>query len=414
MKKKLIAILVDGLSANYVREHRHLLPNLYGLGESGTMVDRLGAAVPGTSMPGRSCMLTGSTAASHGVYGNHILYNGAFKPAYPEDVGLPTIATLANRAGLDVACVGAGMVRPEDTHLFIPPAWLRGFLRGSRFHKHVPADRLERTRVITDIQERLKPFGIQSPYGHEAETLTVRDTPPVVAGFIADQLMIRTAAALANSDSPPDLILTEISMTDSTQHNFGYGSEVAHWAIGVADALIGSLINQLQQSGRIDDYAIAIASDHGHTEIRTAIFPEAIIPGITCECEGATLHVAVRNSQERANVTDALRDFGVEEWTSDHIPEGQRELIATYVAPRFHSFEEPPDSNILRETTGRPQYISTHGVRPGEPEDDRFCVFAGAGVPKVKIDKAKPEQYAASLARLLGLPNEINAVEALV
>ncbi|WEX91665.1 alkaline phosphatase family protein (plasmid) [Sinorhizobium garamanticum] len=413
MKKKLIAILVDGLSANYVREHRHLLPNIYGLGESGTMVDRLGAAVPGTSMPGRSCMLTGATAASHGVYGNHILYNGAFKPAYPEDVRLPTIATLAKNAGLDVACVGAGMIRPEDTNVFIPPAWLRGFLRGSRFHKHIPADRLGRTRIISDIQGRLEPLGISSPYGHEPETLTVRDTPPVVSGFIADQLMIRTAAALANSDAPPDLILTEISMTDSTQHNFGYGSEVAHWAICVADTLIGSLINQLRQSGRIDDYAIAIASDHGHAEIRTAIFPEAIVPGINCECEGATLHVAVKNGQERANVTAALREFGVEEWTSEHIPEEEREAIATYVAPTFHSFEELPDHNI-REKTGRPQYISTHGVRPGDPEDDRFCVFAGAGVSKLKIDNAKPEQYAASLARLLGLRNETNPAEALV
>ena len=67
--------------------------------------------------------------------------------------------------------------------------------------------------------------------------------------------------------APPDLILTEIASTDAIQHASGYASPEADWSIAHADMLVGRLVSALDRAGRRADYAIAVASDHGHAPI---------------------------------------------------------------------------------------------------------------------------------------------------
>lgn len=405
-RRKLIVVMIDGLSADYFNTHSENLPTLAMMAERGLYVRRLKSDVPATSMPGRTSMVTGVPADKHGIYGNYLFDGTTFRCANPNDVLVPTIAKHAKEIGLDVASIGYAMVRPSDTTIFHPPWWIRGWLQGSRFAK-VSLDLYEGPNLaVRDPEERLS--GLKTPHFPKQRSSTpdgqVLDKATV--DLSSDRVLVNMAAGLACSPAPPDLILTEISSTDTIQHVFGYESDVSEWALGVADMLIASLLYALNLEGRQDDYVVAVTSDHGHSAIETAIYPNVIIPGATWQSEGATLHVATSNANERQDVVSRLSHFGAEPYESAHIPLTSRSNIATFMAPPGHSFEESPQNLPSNQPTGQPRYLSSHGLKPGSPGDDRPCFFFGAGIPIETLETAAAEEFAPTLASILGLPLE--------
>ena len=394
--RKLIVLLIDGLSADYFARHRARLPHLSELAAQGTSVTRLRSGMPAVSMPGRATMLTGTSAAVHGVYGNHLFDGSAFRRATPYDLAVPSIAGAAQAAGMTVASLGFGMVRPEDTALFVPPWWKRNWVRGDRFAK-VPTELLHVAENVKD------------PAGCLAEILEDAFVPgsadrehPLLSGFAGDQRNLRATAALAAAGEGPDLILTEVLMPDTVQHQFGYESEAAHMSLELADMMVGSLMHQLNRSGA-HDTVVALASDHGHAPIETAIYAETILPEMPAMAEGATLNVALHGGRDRDRCTDLLRPFGVQLHDGTHLPPNLRDRIATFVAPAGHSFEELPADGSVDQPTGRPKYVSSHGFRPGTPADDRIFILTGPGVSHRVVETAEAEQLAPTLARILGL-----------
>ncbi|WP_246696483.1 alkaline phosphatase family protein [Mesorhizobium sp. SARCC-RB16n] len=219
-----------------------------------------------------------------------------------------------------------------------------------------------------------------------------------------DQFLNRAAVALLGSDQPPDLILTEIEMPDAFQHSLGYDSPAAIWSIEFADMLIGNLLAALDRTDRRDDYVISIASDHGHGAVDTAIFPEAVIPDMLWMTEGASLYVSLTNPGDLEKATERLSDFGVERWNDLHLPEPLRGSIAMFVAPPGHSFEERPvDATGELTALGKPRSISTHGFRPGSRQDDRMFILSGGNIAPQIIEEANANQFAPTLASVLGL-----------
>ncbi|PIO44595.1 alkaline phosphatase family protein [Phyllobacterium zundukense] len=398
-KRKLIAILIDGMSADYFETQAQRLPYLSGLAQSGTLVRRMSCPVPGTSLPGRTSMITGKPSQEHGIFGNYIFDGTNFRVARPDDVLAPTIARRAREAGLKVACIGHAMVDPDDTDIYEAPWWLRDFIEGSRFVKVLNPGSVSRLLV---------------PRGRDGHNATIpvsnggiaEDEPGLqhLLGIACDQQIMRDVADLACSDTPPDLILTEIEMPDVIQHYFGYESEVSHWSLAMADLLVGELHQRLERAGRLDEYVIAVASDHGHSPIETAIFTDIALPGVLCQSEGATLHVVVQNEAHRDEITSRLEEFGAEYIGNDHVPAGVRSSIAAYAAPHRHSFESSPSNNDGRSPIGRPRYISSHGLRPGTPADDRFAIFYGAGISQRTVESAAAEDFYPALTSILGLP----------
>ncbi|MCK6453442.1 MAG: alkaline phosphatase family protein [Alphaproteobacteria bacterium] len=392
-RRRLVLVLVDGLSADYYESHSDLLPNLRVLAGGGTRVRRLRSAVPATSMPGRATMLTGVGPDVHGVIGNHVLDGDSFRVATPDDVAASTVAEWAGKAGRDVAAVGFAMLRPSCASVFHPPWWVRGFMDGSRFAK-IPAERsAEYASNVKDPDGRL-PAPMSLGPAMEKEGL--------VRGLAWDAWMMRATAALMCSDDAPDLALVEIAMTDTIQHQFGYASPEAHWSLAHADELVGGLVRSLQDAGRLDDTVLAVVSDHGHAPMHTALYPDRILPGMVWESEGATLHV-LADGAARGQATARLAAHGAVAIASDHVPEPHRERVATYAAPEGHSFEASPPGAAPDAISGRPKYASTHGLMPGAPADDRFCVIAGPGIRRHTIDTAAADQLAPTLSAILGV-----------
>jgi predicted AlkP superfamily pyrophosphatase or phosphodiesterase len=389
--RRLILVLVDGMSADYYENHKDTLPNMRALVDRGTQVRRLRSTVPATSMPGRATMLTGVGAEVHGVIGNHVLAGDTFRIATPDDLAASTLADWASAAGRDVAAVGFAMLRPSSTSLFHPPWWVRGFMDGSRFEK-IPAERS--AAYASDIKD---------PHGRLPPPMTlgpVMEKEGLLRGLAWDSWMMRATASLMTSADAPDLALAEIAMTDSVQHQFGYASAEAHWSLSHADELIGGLMRTLDDAGRLDDTVIAVVSDHGHANMRTALYPDRILPGMVWESEGATLHVLL-DSANRDDVTERLAAHGAVAIASDHVPVPHRNRVATYAGAEGCSFEASPPGAAPDAMSGKPKYVSTHGLMPGSPADDRFCVIAGPGIAQRAVDAAGANQLAATLAAVL-------------
>ncbi|MCG8598001.1 MAG: alkaline phosphatase family protein [Kiloniellales bacterium] len=399
---KLIIVLIDGLSADYFAKHRRRLRWLSHLAERGTLIKRMAPTMPGTSMPGRASILTGLGPREHGIYGNRVLDGANFRCVTPEDVRAPTLASRCFQAGQDVASIGFGLVHPDTASVFEPPWWLHEFLHNQR-HIKVPSGISGRCLQRKDPHDRLTQVHVGDLPEISSASNDHDRLSSVLLGLGSDQVLLRCVADLACSDSPPDLILTEIATTDYLQHFFGCESDTAHWAMVHADMLVGALISRLEAAGRLDTYAIAIVSDHGFGEIETAIYPNALIPEYHWGLEGATLHVAISCEGDRSVIIDRLSVYGVVPHDSGHVPDDQRERVATFSAPEGHAFEYHPSTAGRSEAHGPPAIVATHGLRPGTAADDRVCILGGGDLPKVVIDRANDASLTATFASLLGL-----------
>jgi predicted AlkP superfamily pyrophosphatase or phosphodiesterase len=396
-RKKLLLLMIDALSADYFAAHRHRMPCLSHLAGKGFQVKRMKSPVPGTSQPGRASLLSGYTADIHGIYGNRILQNGRFVPAGFEDMRAPTIATLASSAGLDVACIGHSLVRPDDVSIYIPPCWERG-----PYLKVIANGERSSPTKVKDPLHRLSglPLSILDAQTKTAKAMDFSEY------LIGDQQIVGAVAGLLRSEAAPDLILTEMTVTDTAQHVFGYESEQAHFAMTFADCLVGLCLDSLRQSHRESEYTLAIVSDHGHGEINKTIYVDRVLPHWLAQSECSTLHVIVDSVADREEVGRRLAEYGVLPWEGSYLPAELRERTATFVAPPLHDFGKAPVDAPDGILVGDSHYKSTHGFRPGTAADDRFCLFVGPDVPTGVVEAADAESFAPTLAAVLNLPME--------
>lgn len=406
---RLIVLMIDGVAAEHYTLDRARFPHFAALEARGFRVERLHSEVLGTSLPGRTSMMTGVTADVSGVYGNKIwdAAAGEFRYATPDDVRVPTLPARAKAAGKKVAVVGFGMIRPEDTDIMQPPWWVSTLIQRPRDAQPEVADnawlRVAMSQPANGFAEAATAAGLPLRLPVDGLDLTQADQRSAF-GNMADQLMFDWVGALAVSGSPPDVIIAEFLMTDTIQHYSGYRSELSQWSVLQADAAVGRLVQRLTAAGVLDQWNIAVMSDHGHSPIERALQPQVILPSVRVQCEGGSLLVAPRDDAELHMVAEKLAEYDVRPFANDCIPAELREQVFVFVAPPLTSFEN--DHADATEAVLPPSAISSHGLMPGMAGDDRFALFAGPNVPQGAVEMAKAVQVAPTLAALAGLPGD--------
>ena len=105
--------------------------------------------------------------------------------------------------------------------------------------------------------------------------------------------MIQLSNDIINSSQAPDLIFTEINVTDSVQHKFGYASSAANFAVAFADMLVGLGVHNLKKTGRDSEYSIIVTSDHGHADTKQALFVDNIVDHPNWHSECAVLFLRI-------------------------------------------------------------------------------------------------------------------------
>jgi predicted AlkP superfamily pyrophosphatase or phosphodiesterase len=399
---KLMVLMIDGVAADHYTQDKGRFPHFAALEARGFRIERLNSEVLGTSLPGRTSILTGVTADVSGVYGNKIWDGNAFRYANPDDVRVMTLPARAKAAGMKVASIGMGMVRPDDTHIFRGPWWSGNFIQRARDAEAVPADqswlRVAMHDPGAEFEQICANAGLPS-------TLPMIDpeseAQKAMFGVLADMAMFDWVGALAAAPNSPDLIMSEFLIPDIFQHNIGYRSDLAHWSVMQADAALGRILQRLRSAGVEDEWNIAVLSDHGHSAIDKALQPQVIIPGVRTQSEGGCLMVAPRDAEELAMVTEKLAAFEVEPYPNTCVPAEMRDQVAIFVSPERISFEQ--DDLEATEPILPPKAVSSHGQRPGLPGDDRFALFAGPAVPQGSAANAPAVCIAPTLAMILGL-----------
>jgi predicted AlkP superfamily pyrophosphatase or phosphodiesterase len=403
---KLIVLMIDGVSADYFNTSMSRMPHLAALAARGFRVESLHAERCGTSLPGRTSMLTGATAELSGVYGNNIWDGTQWRYATPDDVRVPTIAQRAKASGRDVAVIGFGMIRPEDADIFVPPSFVsEEFVQRARDAVPVPGTHgWIRVAQHVDAHDRFALAMQAAGLPSKRPVMEIETPADALTQMVAnDQLAFHWVGALAASDDAPELIISEVIVTDYIQHYKGYKSDQSHWACAYTDMMVGVVLQRLRSAGKEDEYNIAVMSDHGHSPIEKALHPAAIISGAHFQCEGSILHVIPKDAEELAAITEALAPYGVTPYEPTYIPTDLRAQVAAFLAPDGVSFE---DDGVADRTQpeGVPVAISSHGIRPGASGDDRFAIFAGPNVPQGSVKEATATHIAPTFAELLGLP----------
>lgn len=398
--------MIDGVSADYFRRRRNNLPNLDALARGGLVVHRVAADVPGTSLPGRTSMLTGVPASLHGVFGNTIWDGGSFRYANPDDVRVPTLPRVAKDVGLSSAVVGFGMVRPGDATIFKGPWWANEMLQRARDEEPIPADEswLATSQAVDEsgAWQRLTRAGYEA---HVPDAYAGDATHYLLASAAGDRTMLRWSAALATSDDPPDLLMTEILLTDTVQHLYGQRHPFSDWALGFADDLVGTLVAHLARAGRLADTTLLVTSDHGHGEVTDALYTDRLLPGRLVASEGSVLLANVDGENDARALASALAPYGVQRLSSAHLPQERRHDVALYCAPDGWAFQARPAGTEAdgQAVTGPSRYRSNHGFRPGHPADERFAILSGSGIAPAETHWAAAEDVAATIGQVVGL-----------
>ena len=402
MTQKLIVLMVDGISADHYINIRKQLPHLMALEERGFRIERLHAEQLGVSLAGRVSMLTGHTADQSGVYGNKMWDSaeGRFRYATPEDIRVPTMFSRAQAEGRKTACIGAGMIRPEDCDLMVPPNWVDGWaINRARDPEPVPAD--HPWQKVVDARPTQQFLDVCEAYGLPT------DYPTQLADFhnewmlLCDHIIADWVGCMAAADDSPDLIWAEFCIPDHILHGAGINSPWGDWSLIEADMAVGKIMQRLAAAGVQDQWNIAVMGDHGFGPIETAIHLENIVPGIVYSGEGAVAAVHASEA-EFDEIAKAVAPFGVEAGPRTMFPADVRDELHLLIAPDKHSFEGLYGRERT-EPTGEPGAIATHGFRPGSPLDDRMCIMAGPSVPNGGVQAADANQVAPTLAKIMGL-----------
>ena len=405
-----IVIMLDGIAADHLREHPARTPHLAALAARGLAVERLAADVPATSLPGRTSILTGVSAAEHGVYGNVIWDGARFRYANPDDVRVATLPRRALDAGLDVAVLGYGMVRPEDATTFHHAWWANEMLQRARDEAPIAADEgWLRTSRHVDGSGRIAALAAQGLPDGVPDAYAGDRMHYLMSELTGDQTMLQWTAALASGSvagGVPDLIVTEVLTPDSLQHVAGAGHPFAHWAVSYADALVGEVLRALTAAGRLERTALVVTSDHGHGAVERALYAEALLPGAVTSCEGGVLYVAVDGPREAARVAERLAPHGVTRLPGDHLPPERRDDLAAFVAGGTTAFEARAPEERGGALEGPSRYASGHGFAPGTHSDERFLIAAGPGIGTRSAPRAASEDVAATIAALLGIEHD--------
>jgi predicted AlkP superfamily pyrophosphatase or phosphodiesterase len=401
-RPRVVVVLIDGLGSAFFVRHRRHMPALERLAQRALVVGRVKPPLPATSRPGRATLLTGLDTAAHGIYGNNIFDGERFRHATAADIRSPTLARMAREAGLAVAGVGFAMLAPEDTALCLGSWWEHKPVAGATNLK-IPAVRLGELVVLKGDSSMIgNHLGTQPFTQSRGSTLDGTLHPHMVA-LASDQRHMTLAGALAVAEDGPDLIFTEISITDSIQHYHGTDSGAALWAYGAADLMLGRLVTQIERADGFERTLLIVTSDHGHAPIHTALYPAALVPEHPWATEGASLHVRVDAGSQREAVAERLSRHGITRFDDTHLPRDRRELIATFAAPPGFAFEPYPDNGSPASPSGSPVVISTHGLAPGSDTDDYPCFVVGPGVASKTLAAGRGTQLAPTIARHLGL-----------
>ncbi len=253
-------ITIDGLRAEMIDDPLMPSPFLKMMNRDGLRIGRVIGVPPAATYPSHTTLVTGEVPARHRVFYNRpFLWNkdtARISYWYADSIAVPTIWQRAHEAGMKTA----SLFWPVSTgspyiDYNVPEFWSLDY--------------------SCDQMEYIKPYCTPAGILDELERNACGrlDTITYQAGSL--QRDGRTAA-MANylmNHYQPRLMTIHLITTDYSQHALGTHSERLLQDVASADHAVGTIIENLRLTHRMDSTVVIVTGDHGFCDYSQTLSP---------------------------------------------------------------------------------------------------------------------------------------------
>ena len=405
--KYVILITIDGMRAEMVDDPLMPSPFLKMMSRDGMRISKVQGIPPAATYPSHTTLVTGEVPARHRVFYNRpFLWNkdtARISYWFADSIAVPTIWQRAHEAGMRTA----SLFWPVSTgspyiDYNVPEFWSLDY--------------------SCDQMEYIKPFCTPVGILNELERYACGklDTITYQAGSM--QRDGRTAA-MANyliNHYQPRLMTIHLITTDYSQHDYGTESQQLLFDVGSADHAVGSILENLRLTHRMDSTVVIVCGDHGFCDYSQTISPNVWLTraGLLSEKPGGewkacfygggnTSFLYLRKGDDKKTIKRIRRLL-------DQLPEGERnlfrvvekeELTAKGADPAAVLALEPMVGvAVTNDRTGEPvkqRKGGTHGFISGQ--DATTLIAYGAGITPGRKDTIRQTDIAPWILRMLGI-----------
>ncbi len=400
-----ILITIDGLRAEMIDDPLMPSPFLKMMSRDGLRVGRVIGVPPAATYPSHTTLVTGEVPARHRVFYNRpFLWNkdtARISYWYADSIAVPTIWQRAHEAGMRTA----SLFWPVSTgcpyiDYNVPEFWSLDY----------SCDQMEY------IKPSCTPLGILDEL--ERNACGKLDTITYQAGSL--QRDGRTAA-MANylmNHYQPHLMTIHLITTDYSQHDLGTKSQRLLQDVASADHAVGTIIENLRLTHRLDSTVIMVMGDHGFCDYSQTLSPNVWLTraGLLSERPGGdwkacfyaggnTSFLYLRKGDDKKTLRRVRRLL-------DNLPEAERslfrvvekeELTAKGADPAVVLALEPVVGvAVTNERTGEvvaQRKGGTHGFISGQ--DATTLIAYGPGISPSRQDSIRQTDIAPWILRIL-------------
>lgn len=395
------------MPAAYLHPEKYNLkiPNLQRLMAEGSYAAGVEGVVPTVTYPSHTTLVTGVSAAVHGIYANEIFAD----PSRGKEefswqaraIRARTLWDAAHDAGLKTAAVGwPGTVGAAiDFHL--PEIW------------------------DPDKRDSGRDFHFAAPYATPGLVDSIEHEFGPSTAKPLDEARTDAAVYILRKYAP-NLLLLHIYDLDTAQHDFGPMSAQALKVLEFADKQVGRLIEAAREIGILKQTTVVIVSDHGFLRVQREINLGRLLieTGLAHRTDdgridrwkaapitmGGSAYIFLRQPASEKDFTRLYRAL------EPYLRSGA--LAAVFSAAdtkRMTSADtaimvEAGAGYHLREGWSRPtvleeaQRYGSHGYLPIRPGIEASFIAVGAGIrPGVRLPQIRMISIAPTLAALLGV-----------
>ena len=402
-----ILITIDGLRAEMIDDPQMPSPFLKMMSREGLRIGRVIGVPPAATYPSHTTLVTGEVPARHRVFYNRpFLWNkntARISYWYADSIAVPTIWQRAYEAGMKTA----SLFWPTSTgspyiDYNVPEFWSLDY--------------------SCDQMAYIKPFC--TPLGIldelEQNACGKLDTITYQAGSL--QRDGRTAA-MANylmNHYQPRLMTIHLITTDYSQHDYGTQSQQLLQDLASADHAVGTIIENLRLTHRLDSTTVIVCGDHGFCDYSQTLSPNVWLTraGLLSEQPGGewkacfygggnTSFLYLRKGNDKKTIRrirTMLDQLPTSERSLFRIVE-KEELIEKGADPAAVLALEPiVGVAVTNDRTGevvRQQKGGTHGFLSGQ--DATTLIAYGCGITHGHQDVIRQTEIAPWILKMIGI-----------
>lgn len=416
--KYVVIISVDGLAASYFDDSRAEMPTLHKLAADGARAEGMLTTFPSVTWPSHVSLVTGATAAKHGVIGNAVWVRESDRqltyigdPELPKDEAIrcPTLYDAAHATGLKTASVIWPCSNGAKTLDFVIPD-------SNKPDLHARYTTPGFTKELATAGIDISPLG---EWGWSKDRSTARDLVySQVAQFLLKQENV-------------NLLLMHYITPDGVEHGYGPHTPPAFTAVNESDQRIAEIWSVLKQEPFKGKSTLFVVSDHGFAPVEKTISPNVLFrdAGLIktddagkvtkrsawCVSEGGSAFIYILDQEHRKDVLAKVRASLLEVEGVDSIltpkefmklglpaPSKNAEMgdLVLTTGPGY-AFNDGYTGEVIKPSGG---YRGTHGHRVEPAYMHATFVTWGAGIqPGSKLKTIRNIDVAPTAAYLLGI-----------